>query len=209
MQQNSTASLPGNDTGNSVACSRGTISSTIITSNTTFPSEYEKMASGIRPPSSRKEDGRTPGRNEYREFPAHTRRNPSMDVPEKKDRTGSHPHDDLCARKRDGAFAGTYAIGRQPVYGVAWRTCSGRHSGRADGTFQVYAGLLGGCGGNMCRPSGKRRMGTGGERPAHRIRRRAGGNERKSQSGGETGHAGMRRGGHAGGVCGEGEIMPA
>lgn len=43
LHQNLTTSLPGNDTGNSVACSRGIISFIFRTSNITFPSsEYEK-----------------------------------------------------------------------------------------------------------------------------------------------------------------------
>lgn len=42
------------------------------------------MASGVCPPSPRKEDGRTADCNEYRKLPACTRRNPPMDLPEKK-----------------------------------------------------------------------------------------------------------------------------
>lgn len=96
MHQNLTTSLPGNDTGNSVACSRGIIPFIFRTSNITFPSsEYEKMASGVCPPSPRKEDGRTADRNEHRELPACTRRDPPMDLPEKENKTGGYPHDDF------------------------------------------------------------------------------------------------------------------
>lgn len=49
-------------------------------------------------------------------------------------------------------------------------------------------------------------MGEGGERAVDRVRRGTGGDEWKDQGGGETGFAGMRGGGYAGGVCGESEI---
>lgn len=165
------------------------------------------MASGVCPPSPRKEDGRTADCNGYREFPTHTRRNPSMDLPKKEDRTGGYPYDDLCACDPCRTFAGTYVIGYQPVYGIAWRTHAGRNSGRTNGTVQVYAGLFRGSGRDMCRTLGSRRMGEGGKRSAGGIRRRTGGDEWKDEGGGETGYVGMRGGGYAGGVCGEGEIM--
>ena len=78
------------------------------------------MASGVCPPLPRKKDGRTTDCNEHRKLPAHTRRNPPMDVPEKKDRTGGYPYDDFCSCGCRGAFAGAHLIGHQPVYGVAW-----------------------------------------------------------------------------------------
>lgn len=165
------------------------------------------MASGVCPPSPRKEDGGTADCNGYREFPTHSGRNPSMDLPEKEDRAGSYSHDDFCACHHRGTFAGANAIGHQPIYGVARRTCAGSDPGRADGAVQVYAGLFGGSGGDMCRTPVSRRMGEGGKRSAGRIRRGAGGDERKDEGGGETGYAGMRGGGYAGRVCGEGEII--
>lgn len=165
------------------------------------------MAGGVCPPSPRKEDCRTADCNEHRKLPAHTRRNPPMDVPEKEDRTGGDPNDDLRACECRGTFAGADTVGREPVYGVAWRAYSGGDSGRADGTVQVHAGLQRGGGGDMRRTLVARRVGTGGERSAGRIRGGTGGDERKDQSGGEAGDAGMRRGGYAGGVCGEDEIM--
>lgn len=165
------------------------------------------MVSGVCPPSPRKEDCRTADGNEHRKLPACTRRNPPMDVSEKKDRTGSDPNDDFCSCGCRGAFAGVDTVGREPVYGVAWRAYSGGDSGQADGTVQVHAGLQRGGGGDMCCALVARRVGTGGERSAGRIRRGTGGDERKDQSGGEAGDAGMRRGGHAGRVCGEDEIM--
>ena len=58
------------------------------------------MASGVCPPSPRKEDGRTADRNEHRELPACTRRNPPMDLPEKENKTGGYPHDDFCPISR-------------------------------------------------------------------------------------------------------------
>lgn len=100
------------------------------------------MASGVCPPSPRKEDGRTADCNEYRKLPACTRRNPPMDLPEKENRTGGYPYDDFCPCGCGGTFAGAHAVGHQPVYGAAWRTYSGGDSGRADGTVQIYAGLF-------------------------------------------------------------------
>lgn len=101
------------------------------------------MASGVCPPSPRKEDGRTADRNEHRELPACTRRNPPMDLPEKENKTGGYPHDDFCPCRCGGTFAGAHVVGHQPVYGAAWRTYSGGDSGRTDGTVQIYAGLFG------------------------------------------------------------------
>lgn len=94
------------------------------------------MASGVCPPSPREEDGRTADRNEHRELPACTRRNPPMDLPEKENRTGGYPHDDFCPCRCGGTFAGAHVVGHQPVYGAAWRTYSGGDSGRTDGTVK-------------------------------------------------------------------------
>lgn len=120
------------------------------------------MASGVCPPSPRKEDGRTADCNEYRKLPACTRRNPPMDLPEKENRTGGYPYDDFCPCGCGGTFAGAHTVGHQPVYGAAWRTYSGGDSGRADGTVQIYAGLFGRGGGDVCRTIGSGRIDTSG-----------------------------------------------
>ena len=152
------------------------------------------MASGVCPPSPRKEDGRAADCNEYRELLAYTRRNPPMDLPEKEDRTGGYPHDDFRPCGCIGTFAGAHAVGHQPVYGAAWRTYSGGDSGRTDGTVQIYAGLFGQGGGDVCRAIDSGRMDTSGQGSAKGTGRRTGGSGRKGESGGETGFAGMRRG---------------
>ena len=89
------------------------------------------MASGVCPPSPRKEDGRTADRNEHRELPACTRRNPPMDLPEKENKTGGYPHDDFCPCRCGGTFAGAHVVGHQPVYGAAWQRKGKEHTAAA------------------------------------------------------------------------------
>lgn len=81
-----------------------------------------------------------------------------MDLPEKENRTGGYPYDDFCSCGCGGTFAGAHAVGHQPVYGAAWRTYSGGDSGRANGTVQIYAGLFGRGGGDVCRTIGSGRI---------------------------------------------------
>lgn len=90
-----------------------------------------------------------------------------------------------------GTFAGAHAVGHQPVYGAAWRTYSGGDSGRANGTVQIYAGLFGRGGGDVCRTIGSGRIDTSGQRSAKGTGRRIGGSGWKGESGGETGFVGM------------------
>ena len=110
------------------------------------------MASGVCPPSPRKEDGRTADRNEHRELPACTRRNPPMDLPEKENKTGGYPHDDFCPCRCGGTFAGAHVVGHQPVYGAAWRT----YSGGAIGSGRIDTG-----GQRSAKGSGRRTGGSG------------------------------------------------
>ena len=56
---------------------------------------------------------------------------------------------------------------------------------------QIYAGLFGRGGGDVCRAIGSGRIDTGGQRSAKGSGRRTGGSGWKSESGGKTGFAGM------------------
>jgi hypothetical protein len=67
----------------------------------------------------------------------------------------------------------------------------GGDSGRADGTVQIYAGLFGRGGGDVCRTIGSGRIDTSGQRSAKGTGRRTGGSGWKGESGGETGFVGM------------------
>ena len=130
-----------------------------------------------------------------------------MDLPEKENRTGGDPHDDFRSCGCCGTSSGADPVLHQPVHGIARRARAGGHPGRADGTFQIHAGLFGRSGRDVPGPYGPRRVGTGGQRPVDRTGGRTGGSGWKSEGGGEAGAAGMCGSGYAGGVCGEGEIM--